>query len=551
MFKKVEQNGQIKFTNHSPGDYFVEPNPKRQKLPDFKRIIVKAVVDGLKVKIQPSPARVVKFDLVERPQGYQAIAPFPRKLTSMAPVVQASQMLQAARLEKLQIDAPEKTNTAFWRVYDTWTNKTRIAVLNEAIRAGAVINLVPIEINPLTISKWDWAVWFLGAMVTSKLIKKYQQTTFILLKLFFDTAEADAVAQMTHGLGPTLVRGWKFDEFSIVRRACQQLELPRQPEQYGYEAPYMVYPREFPDKAVSILLYLTANSDHDLPGHICSYKGTLLDFTQVKNLMREPTKKLNMLLRIIEDHTPAVEPGYDEGDEPGYDDGEGDEGDWDPEDMPALEEVNVEPKAEGEPKGEPDPDRPAADHPDPHDPLLGVKPIEQEADADFYPWEIMLENRMSRITMWAGDYGDREETRTRHLNTWYEDLFHLRIDPQAYHGWVGQSGVRRMARKIMRVHQESAKHTEASLQEAVVQTLHGSRRQDPSIQTGNYHPLTTRRVQQIRKEAAYIEAIKEWVEILGGRKAIPPSRAATPTPAEEEEAPEPTNPTGPGSHGGY
>jgi hypothetical protein len=491
MFRKFEQNGRIKITHHVPGDFFVEANPKRQKIPDFKRTIVNPVVNGLKAKITKPPARVVKFDLVERPSGYQAMTPTPRKLTDLAPVVAVSQMLQAARIEKLQIDAPDKANTRFWNVYNTWAEGARIHTLSQAINEGGQVNLVPIEINPLSISKWDWAVWFLSAMVRNKLIKKYQQTAVQLLKLFFETAQSGDVAQMTPGT-KNVIRGWVFDEFSIVKMACQQLELPRDPEPYGFDAPYKVYAQEFTSKKLEILLYLTANAVPTEVDKISSFEAMLLDFSEVREAMLNPDLRLDLKTRQIE-RTPRGAGASADSSAPPSPRG--------PRPLPATWEDGW---AAGETPGTP------------------ARP-DREADADFYYWEAGLQDELTRqLGEWSGDYGGRQQKREEQGDyDWFELLFANRVDMVQYYELVGRSGILAMRKRILQVHGNSGRATSFSIYFAIVQTLAGNEDTPPSIAQRNYQPYNSTKLGELYQDnKLYID---QWVKSLRGEIGPPAS----------------------------
>jgi hypothetical protein len=481
MFRKFEQNGRIKITHHVPGDFFVEANPKRQKIPDFKRTIVNPVVNGLKAKITKPPARVVKFDLVERPSGYQAMTPTPRMLTDIAPMVEVSQMLQAARIEKLQIDAPDKANTRFWTEYNVWADGTRLLVLGQAIAAAGQVNLVPIEINPLSISKWDWAVWFLSAMVKNKLIKKYQQTAVQLLKLFFETAQAADVAQMTPGT-TNATQGWVFDEFSIIKMACQQLELPRDPEPYGFNAPYKVYTQEFANKTVDILLYLTANAVPAQVDKISSYNGTLLDFHEVKRYMVNPMYRLDLKFKLIEDN-----PGGD----------------------PASSSSSSA-------------SRPGA--------FMGPGAqsfqtparfrTKDDGPADGFPWERDLIVNMVREKRWPRTYEEREEWRHNENGNderWFNDLFTERFDPINYYEILGRDGILTMREYLKEVLGLVPSASATLRQYIIANVLHASTDAPPKVQTGeSWRPFTQTMIRQkLQDNADYLSGINKWVKVVG------------------------------------
>ena len=457
MFRKVEQNGRIKITHHVPGDYAIEPNPKRQKIPDFKRIIVNPVVNGLKVNIVKAPDRVVKFDIVERPIGYQSMTPTPRTLTNIAPMVQVSQMLQAARIEKLQIEAPDKANVDFWKTYNEWAPGMRIPTLSQAIDDGGQVNLVPIEINPLSISKWDWAVWFLSTMVTNRLIKKYQQTTVQLLKLFFENAQFGDVAQMTAGT-VNVVPGWVFDEFSIVKKACQQLELPREPEPYGFEAPFKVLPQEFANKMLEILLYLTANAISSRVEHISSYNTAPLNFTEVKTMMQDTRYRLDMKTRQIEDNP-----------------------------NPTTAAASASPGPTGATPLRMGPNARMWDTPG-FDRRTG-------APRDFYAWESPLAEIYFKLRQdWPDDYEARNEMREnvdQGYDLWYATLFELRNHPVDYFEAVGRDGILSMRDKMKTTFQALQRDSVEMMHLTIALTLHGSQDSPPLAVTGQvWQPLS-------------------------------------------------------------
>lgn len=487
MFRKVEQNGRIKITHHIPGDYAIEPNPKRQKIPDFKRIIVNPVVNGLKVNIVKAPERVVKFDIVERPIGYQSMTPTPRTLTNMSPMVQVSEMLQAARIEKLQIEAPDKANVDFWKTYQNWTPGLRIPTLMQAIDdGGGQVNLVPIEINPLSISKWDWAVWFLSTMVTQRLIKKYQQTTVQLLKLFFETAQTEDVAQMTVGT-VNVVPGWVFDEFSIVKRSCQQLDLPREPEPYGFEAPFKVLPQEFANKMLQILLYLTANAISSQVEYISSYNSTPLKFTEVKTMMQNPLYRLDILTRQIEDNP-----------------------------NPTAAVASASPGTTGETPFRMGPNAKS----------FATPAFERRTGApkDFYEWEGDLADLILQDNdQWDNDYESRklhrEQADGADLN-WFTTLFFARMDPFEYAAAVGREGLLSMRAQIQSAFGKTGSTAPETLKLVIAEVLHGAQDFLPITEVGAaWQPLPkTMLVNRLeRLNGPELSNLLAWIRIVNNR----------------------------------
>lgn len=471
MFKKIDEYGNIIRTPYAPGTYFVEPNPRRKHIPDFKRVVVLPVVNGLKVKLPRVPDRQATFDIVDRPIGYQAMTPTPRKVSDIAPIAQVSQMLQSARIEKLLIDAPDKTATRFWSVYNTWTDGQRLRVLHEAIDTIGHVSLVPIEINSLTIAKWDWAVWYLSTMVTNRLIKKYQQTVFTLLKLFFTKAKAEDVANYTRGTAtPTnIVTGWAFDEFTIVRTACEQLEVPSDPELYGFPPPYKVGPQEFKDKTSDILLYLTANSSQPMAEHIAMHQGTPLNFDEVKKLMAQSVYQVDMKTRIIEDYVAPVAPEPEAGEEAG-----GEE---------------APPPVRGTPV------RPARGGP--------------AASPDMYPWERQLEERMianGEIPV----YRDRQPMIGADPLRMPGGLFEVRKRPHIYAQHAGLDAVLYMRRKMMDVNDINT--NQRKLNRIIINTLHGSTMLNPT----DKFPLTTGAADAII-EADDQDVLDNWKQIILNR----------------------------------
>lgn len=523
MFRKVEQDGQIKFTNHSPGDYTVEQNPKRQNLPDVKRMVVSPVVNGLKVKLRTPPERTTKFDIVERPQGYQARTPTPRTLTDLRPMVQVSDMLQSARLDKLTIDAPDKSNTIFWREYNDWTDNTRIQVILQAIALAGQINLVPIEINPSAISRWDWAVWFLSAMISHRMIKKYRQTSVQLLRLFFTSANAMDVAQMTAFSGPHVLRGWVFDEFSIVKQACFQLELPRDPESYGFPAPYIVLPQEFMNKMLEILLYLTANAHTDRPDYVSSYNGTLLNFSEVKTLMTQPTKQLNMKTRQIEENPrgPAPTPVAPKRERDG------------PPPLIAPGAEGFEMDARLAQEGEMmvlDPDYTPANA-RPFNPAVTITPhfvgtlTAARASDDFYPWETALETQIKTdVPGWSADFEGREQLRSENEAKeveWATLLFQFRGDAMRYYEMCGIHGTAQLRNKIATIF-NNIQVTDANLLRlAALQALFSSESTPPRIgepsDPDDWSPFPyDALIDRLSNAPVYVQVTNGWMSLALG-----------------------------------
>lgn len=487
MFRKVEQDGRIKITHHVPGDYAIEPNPKRQKIPDFKRIIVNPVVNGLKVNIVKAPARVVKFDIVERPIGYQSMTPTPRTLTNISPMVQVSEMLQAARIEKLQIEAPDKANVDFWATYQNWIPGMRIQYLMQAIDdGGGQVNLVPIEINPLSISKWDWAVWFLSTMVTQRLIKKYQQTTVQLLKLFFENAQAEDVAQMTPGT-VNAVPGWLFDEFSIVKRSCQQLELPREPEPYGFEAPFKVLPQEFANKMLQILLYLTANATSSQVEHISSFDNAPLNFMQVKEMMKDPRYRLDMQTRQVE-----INPS------------------------PPAAVASAAPGPTGATPFRMGPDARSFNTP----------AFERRTGApkDFYEWEGNLADYiLNGNEQWGDDYESRKQRRETvdgADEAWFTTLFFARLDPFEYADAVGRDGLLSLRNTMQSAFGKTGSASQDTLKLVITEVLHGAQDFPPITQVGGpWQPLPKSMIADRIQRLTGTETsnLLAWMRIINNR----------------------------------
>lgn len=525
MYRKVDEYGNVKRTSYAPGTYIVEPNPKRVHTSDVVRILVKPVVNGLKVKLPEFPARETLFDNLERPTGYQAITPTPRTIAGVQ-TLSAETITQGATLEKLLVDAPDKTNVRFWTRYDTWTDGTRIATIRAALTTGPV-NLVPQEVNAAMISRWDWAVWFLKNMTTNRLVKKYPQTATKLLTLFFTSANAADVAQGTVGTGAVVVPTWGYDEFTIVRTACQQLGITSDPEQYGFAPPFKVLPTEFNAKTASILIFLTAHSTDPMPAVIATYRGNPLNFGQVKMAITGGQYQVDMRARIIERIPAAVAPVPAPGPVPGpvtrpvtppgpvpgpgarpvtpVPVPPGPPG-------PLTRPVNPVPGPPG-PPGPTTPTRPPRTTPTaPTTPLAPI-PVTTNASGDFYEWEDQLEQFLVHNNG-LRPYAERVALRATDPIFMRRLLFESRKTPEMYYQLAGGNAVLHMRAKFSQVNGHTA--TQSMVMIGMVETLVGSQDEQPGI--GNR--LDSRRNQPLSGADARalaqtdIPNLNKWINVI-------------------------------------